>query len=313
MATRGRDYNGSFKQSPSSASGSQHSKRISKALNSITRLQTNQGTGPWSVSEVAALDKSLLELLRILDKKEASDQEAFCALNGYEKLTEFLLSLMPADGCRDDEGKKGAAPAAESCLGGESNKENPTRNDDSGGPNNEARLATSNKNRNNNAPSKKKNASAAGNNRKNLQQQQQQHLPQRSSSSIADDSDDLLSTVTLISDNTTDDGSCPVSSSAPFNLCVVPSKSVGLISRVLHTSLSRRASNCRHILHSNLVGVLLDWLMHRLQAMALDTGSGGGATATSSFVLALPADPAVTHTLEVSGQHQAITYCTTNC
>jgi len=114
MSTRAKEYDGGYK--PESQPNSQNGKRIGKALTNITKLEKNQGSGPWAAAEVALLDKSLLELLRIFDKKDAADKSLFCAQNGFERIIQLLGSLINPDSVTSKNKKN------------EENKENPPLN-----------------------------------------------------------------------------------------------------------------------------------------------------------------------------------------
>uniref|UniRef100_A0A6A7FT43 S phase cyclin A-associated protein in the endoplasmic reticulum-like n=2 Tax=Hirondellea gigas TaxID=1518452 RepID=A0A6A7FT43_9CRUS len=272
MAGRARDYDGGYKAA--SAPQTQNSRRTARALHNISKLHSSQGTGPWSATEVAALDKSLLELLRILDKKDANEQAVFCALNGYENIIDLLQSLLlssasssAAEAVRNTKKKKSAKPINENddkCDN--NNKENTSRNE-------------SQKNIQNN--SKRKNSKKS-----------QQRLQ-----SSENDTDELLSLVDS-------EASIASSNNTTPRCYVIPSKSAGLCSRVLFYSLAGNTKNSLHLLYSNLASVLVDWLILRLRDMTVEissssTAASGAPVHSPSVFTRLPSDPAVTHTLEV--------------
>ena len=236
MCARGKEYDCSFK--PSSQVTAPNSKRIGKALNNITKLYRNQGSGPWGASEVASLDKSLLELLRIFEKNDTIDKEAFSSLNGFEKITELLGSLILSDVVSKGNKKQ---------MQTEENKENPPMN------------------------------VTALHNKRNKESSKSPSTDELTDDSLSIDSHDV--------DNP---------SLRPPS-CVLPPKSVGLCSKVIHGALKYNPNNSRHMLYSNLVSVLLDLLMQRLAEMTLKTSAN--YTSAGSPIVNLPSDPAVTNTL----------------
>ena len=215
---------------------------MAKAINTIAKLTTGQGSGPWSTTDIAALDKALLELLRILVKRDAADQTAFCALQGYEKIIALLGSLSTTKNERKNNKKSSSKESKDD------NKENPPP----------CVINTSNKSK---------------------QSSKRKGRKRQASVPADDDSEDLLSL-----------DSCSTTAEA-VPKCAVPSKSLGLCSEVLHSSLAQHANNCRHLLYSNLIAVLLDWLCCRLGDMTAPAGSSAGTL--------LPSDPAVSHTMQV--------------
>ncbi|KAF2363422.1 Zinc finger C2H2-type [Trinorchestia longiramus] len=284
MALRASEYTSSFK--PSSAPSSANSKRVNKALFVINKLKSNQGSGPWGAAEVAALDKALLELLRILDKKAPGDQEAFCAHGGFEKITEFLGTLLTDD----NRSMFGSSDDIDLAAAKENNKEN--------------RLEKPTKSGSSNSKRKKKNNSASASQQSEISSRNTSRIgnsssscnknKQRSSQNLVEhiENDDLDSLLSL-------NASSLETLSVPS--CVVPEKTVGLCSRVLLQAVAGHPGNTRHLLYSNLVVVLLDWLMQRLQRLQHITTEGSCAASGVSgpVVLSLPSDPAVIHTLEV--------------
>lgn len=94
MTTRGKEYETTFK--PATLKDSPNKLRIMKALQQIVKLVANQGSGPWLTADLTALDRPLLELLRILEKKEKLDQAMFSAQNGFVKLNSVLKVILDA-------------------------------------------------------------------------------------------------------------------------------------------------------------------------------------------------------------------------
>ncbi|XP_047487554.1 S phase cyclin A-associated protein in the endoplasmic reticulum-like [Penaeus chinensis] len=94
MTTRGKEYETTFK--PATLKDSPNKLRIMKALQQIVKLVANQGSGPWLTADLTALDRPLLELLRILEKKEKLDQAMFSAQSGFVKLNSVLKVILDA-------------------------------------------------------------------------------------------------------------------------------------------------------------------------------------------------------------------------
>ncbi|XP_047736695.1 S phase cyclin A-associated protein in the endoplasmic reticulum [Hyalella azteca] len=282
MAARGQNYDGPLKSStlPSSA----NSKRISKALFAITKLQTNQGSGPWAAAEVAALDKNLLELLRILDKKCTGDKEAFCALGGFGKIIEFLSSLKSGEDSSLDSSDEIEASEVQ-----ENNKENCRE---------KAKHSKGSDSTNSNRKKKKLNSSdrtkSSSTNTKSVSNKNKQ----RSSHNLEDD-DDIDSILSMSLSQELNSMTPNILSTKPTP-CVVPEKSLGLCSRVLLQAVAGHPGNSRHLVYSNQIVALLDWLMHRLQSLQQRAHEAPASVAGgASVIMSLPTDPAVVHTLEV--------------
>ncbi|KAK8737999.1 hypothetical protein OTU49_004339, partial [Cherax quadricarinatus] len=92
MITRGKEYNSAFKPAP--RRDSPNKVRIIKALQQISKLVTNQGSGPWPSADLAALDRPLLELARIMEKRETADQMMFSAQDGFSKIDSVLKAIL---------------------------------------------------------------------------------------------------------------------------------------------------------------------------------------------------------------------------
>lgn len=92
MVTRGKEYNSAFKPAP--LRESPNKVRIIKALQQITKLVANQGSGPWPSADLAALDRPLLELIRIMEKRETADQMMFMAQDGFTKINSVLKVIL---------------------------------------------------------------------------------------------------------------------------------------------------------------------------------------------------------------------------
>nr|XP_045611735.1 S phase cyclin A-associated protein in the endoplasmic reticulum-like isoform X1 [Procambarus clarkii]XP_045611736.1 S phase cyclin A-associated protein in the endoplasmic reticulum-like isoform X1 [Procambarus clarkii]XP_045611737.1 S phase cyclin A-associated protein in the endoplasmic reticulum-like isoform X1 [Procambarus clarkii] len=95
MITRGKEYNSAFK--PTSLRDSPNKVRIIKALQQIAKLVANQGSGPWPSADLTALDRPLLELIRIMDKREAADQMLFSAQDGFSKIDSVLKVILESN------------------------------------------------------------------------------------------------------------------------------------------------------------------------------------------------------------------------
>ncbi|XP_071533158.1 uncharacterized protein ssp3 isoform X2 [Panulirus ornatus] len=92
MITRGKEYNSAFK--PVSLRESPNKVRIIKAVQQIAKLVANQGSGPWPTADLTALDRPLLELIRLLEKREAADQMMFSAHDGFTKINSVLKVIL---------------------------------------------------------------------------------------------------------------------------------------------------------------------------------------------------------------------------
>ncbi|KAG0695245.1 S phase cyclin A-associated protein in the endoplasmic reticulum [Chionoecetes opilio] len=92
MVNRGKEYNTAFKRV--NLRESPNKIRINKSLQQIAKLVANQGSGPWPTADLTALDRPLLELIRILEKKEKADQAMIGALDGFTKIDSVLKSML---------------------------------------------------------------------------------------------------------------------------------------------------------------------------------------------------------------------------
>lgn len=180
MVTRGKEYNSTFKlvalrESPNKI-------RINKSLQQISKLIANQGSGPWSAADLTALDRPLLELIRILEKGDKADQTLFSALDGFTKINSVLKTIL------------------------ESTEQRP---------------------------------------------------------------------------------------------CVLPAKSLGYSGKVLLGGCHNNADNCRHVLYSNLVGVMIDYLIQRMNTL-VNEGTRMGSNNSINSIVNLPSDAAAGAIFEVS-------------
>ena len=92
MQTRSKEYLLNFKNElPKDIT---NKPKIYKALQQITKLSTNQGSGPWSTTDTSQLDKALLELQRILERDQLNSQEIFCSLDGFLKLNNVMECIL---------------------------------------------------------------------------------------------------------------------------------------------------------------------------------------------------------------------------
>lgn len=180
MVTRGKEYNGAFKRI--TLRESPNKIRINKSLQQIAKLIANQGSGPWPTADLTALDRPLLELIRILEKRDKADQAMFSALDGFTKIDSVLKTIL------------------------DSTEQRP---------------------------------------------------------------------------------------------CILPAKSLGYSGRVLLGSCRNNVDNCRHVLYSNLVGTLIDYLIHRMNSLVSESTTMGSNNSINS-VVNLPSDAAAGAIFEVS-------------
>ncbi|MPC59978.1 S phase cyclin A-associated protein in the endoplasmic reticulum [Portunus trituberculatus] len=188
MVTRGKEYNSTYK--PKTLRESPNKIRINKSLQQIVKLIANQGSGPWPTADLTALDRPLLELIRILDKKEKADQAMFSALDGFGKIDSVLKTILDCTEQRP---------------------------------------------------------------------------------------------------------------------CVLPAKSLGFSGRVLLGSCRNNIDNCRHVLYSNLVGTLIDYLIQRMNSLVNESTRMGSNNSINS-VVNLPSDAAAGAIFEVLAEVIQVLY-----
>ncbi|XP_063880487.1 S phase cyclin A-associated protein in the endoplasmic reticulum-like isoform X3 [Scylla paramamosain] len=188
MVTRGKEYNSTFK--PQTLRESPNKIRINKSLQQIAKLIANQGSGPWPTADLTALDRPLLELIRILEKKEKADQAMFSALDGFGKINSVLKTILD------------------------------------------------------------------------------------------------------------------VTEQRP---CVLPAKSLGFSGRVLLGSCRSNVDNCRHVLYSNLVGTMIDYLIQRMNSLVSESTRMGSNNSINS-VVNLPSDAAAGAIFEVLAEVIQVLY-----
>ncbi|XP_048584169.1 S phase cyclin A-associated protein in the endoplasmic reticulum isoform X2 [Nematostella vectensis] len=93
MAAKGREYEGTLSSSGPQKHESAKKSRLQKIVKDLNRHLQMQATGPWATTRVAALERSLGELGRILDSKEKADQVSFFSLDGLSVLTKILMVI----------------------------------------------------------------------------------------------------------------------------------------------------------------------------------------------------------------------------
>ncbi|XP_050730260.1 S phase cyclin A-associated protein in the endoplasmic reticulum-like isoform X1 [Eriocheir sinensis] len=179
MVTRGKEFNSAFK--PVTQRESPNKIRINKSLQQIAKLIANQGSGPWSAADLTALDRPLLELIRILEKKDKADQAMFSALSGFTKIDSVLKTIL------------------------ETTEQRP---------------------------------------------------------------------------------------------CVLPAKSLGYSGKVLLGGCRDNYENCRYVLYSNLVGVMIDYLIQRMNSLVSE-GTRMGSNNSINAIVNLPSDAAAGAVFEV--------------
>ncbi|KAJ8318369.1 hypothetical protein KUTeg_003460 [Tegillarca granosa] len=89
MTTRGMEYENSL-SGKQQTTDSEHKAKLQKLVRDINKYLQSQDTGPWTQNKVSALDRSLGEISRILDKKSAADQTSLRILGGLTTLSRIL-------------------------------------------------------------------------------------------------------------------------------------------------------------------------------------------------------------------------------
>ncbi|CAB4028150.1 Hypothetical predicted protein [Paramuricea clavata] len=92
MAARGREYEATLSNVSKPQESSKKSK-LQKVIKDLDRYLKTQSTGPWAANRVAALERSLGELSRMLEGKVIADQVTFCYLGGLSTLSRILLFI----------------------------------------------------------------------------------------------------------------------------------------------------------------------------------------------------------------------------
>ncbi|XP_028408191.1 S phase cyclin A-associated protein in the endoplasmic reticulum-like isoform X2 [Dendronephthya gigantea] len=92
MAARGREYEATL-SSVSKPQESSKKSKLQKVIKDLDRYLKTQSTGPWAANRVAALERSLGELSRMLEGKVTADQVTFCYLGGLSTLSRILLLI----------------------------------------------------------------------------------------------------------------------------------------------------------------------------------------------------------------------------
>ncbi|XP_078697296.1 S phase cyclin A-associated protein in the endoplasmic reticulum-like isoform X1 [Branchiostoma floridae x Branchiostoma belcheri] len=90
MAARGREYesvHGGKLPNPDST----HRAKIQKVVKDLNKQLQNQGTGPWQQNRVQALDRTLGEASRVMEKGIASDKQVFRSCGGMTSLSRLLF------------------------------------------------------------------------------------------------------------------------------------------------------------------------------------------------------------------------------
>ncbi|XP_041368971.1 S phase cyclin A-associated protein in the endoplasmic reticulum-like [Gigantopelta aegis] len=89
MTSRGLEYEGSLANKQQTTE-SDHKAKLQKIVKDLSKYLQSQDTGPWPQNRVSALDRAVVELSRILEKKVASDQVSFRILGGLTSLSRIL-------------------------------------------------------------------------------------------------------------------------------------------------------------------------------------------------------------------------------
>ncbi|XP_046858949.1 S phase cyclin A-associated protein in the endoplasmic reticulum-like isoform X2 [Xenia sp. Carnegie-2017] len=92
MASRGREYEATLTSVEKRSESSKKSK-LQKVIKDLDRYFKNQSTGPWAANRVAALERSLSELSRLMEGNVEADQVTFCNLGGLSTLSRILLQI----------------------------------------------------------------------------------------------------------------------------------------------------------------------------------------------------------------------------
>ncbi|CAH1254602.1 SCAPER [Branchiostoma lanceolatum] len=90
MAARGREYesvHGAKLANPDST----HRAKVQKVVKDLNKQLQNQGTGPWQQNKVQALDRTLGEASRVMEKGIASDKQVFRSCGGMTSLSRLLF------------------------------------------------------------------------------------------------------------------------------------------------------------------------------------------------------------------------------
>ncbi|XP_040569943.1 LOW QUALITY PROTEIN: uncharacterized protein [Lepeophtheirus salmonis] len=96
LLTRGIECEKNFNKNSSftaSSSSSPNRAKIGRALKEIEKLLNSQGKGSWPNSSLSGLDRSLGEISRSFEKRDASDQSAFYHFQGFSYLTKIFNCL----------------------------------------------------------------------------------------------------------------------------------------------------------------------------------------------------------------------------
>ncbi|XP_077867715.1 S phase cyclin A-associated protein in the endoplasmic reticulum-like [Saccoglossus kowalevskii] len=93
MSSKGKDYDNNLHQCKPLGSDSENRAKLQKAVKDINKYLQTQGSGPWPVNRVSALDRAVGEISRILDKKVQADQLALQSCGGLTALSRIMLVI----------------------------------------------------------------------------------------------------------------------------------------------------------------------------------------------------------------------------
>ncbi|XP_065059584.1 S phase cyclin A-associated protein in the endoplasmic reticulum-like isoform X1 [Rhopilema esculentum] len=90
MNQRGREYEASLSNETKSEESPKRA-RLQRSLKEINKLLQTQGNTFWPANKVTSLDRALIEITKLLEGKEQTDQRVFCNIGGIAVLTRILL------------------------------------------------------------------------------------------------------------------------------------------------------------------------------------------------------------------------------
>ncbi|XP_043226273.1 S phase cyclin A-associated protein in the endoplasmic reticulum-like isoform X2 [Amphibalanus amphitrite] len=92
MVARQQEYTRSSQARPAPVE-SPHRAKLTKCVKDLSKVVSGQGRGPWPNAAVSALDRTLGEMLRILDKGISADQLSLCAAGGLQVLSDIIALI----------------------------------------------------------------------------------------------------------------------------------------------------------------------------------------------------------------------------
>ncbi|KAK3853709.1 hypothetical protein Pcinc_039763 [Petrolisthes cinctipes] len=246
--------------------------RISRALHQVGKSVANQGTGPWPSADVAALDRPLLELIRLLDRKDVVGDQ----MDGSDSHDSTANQREGSD-ARDSRANQ---------------RDGTDRRDNRTNQNNNNR---NNQNNNKNNKTKNNNNNNQNNNRTHQEGNQEGHRNDQNLFNAQNGFTKLDSVLRAI-----------VRQQDSARPCDIPAKTLGYCGRVMLAACRGNVHNCRQVLYSNLIGSIVDYLMQRFndivdESARVECCSGntavGGAGGDN-----LPSDCAAAALFEVMGE-----------